>query len=150
MRLPAFVLIVAMMVLLLPFARSQDKVASPRATEESARKIAELRKQRIEILKGMAEASQQLVKNNRLEIEQALKSQITLLQAELNVAENASDRIALCKKTIETLNQYEEIAKARKANARGTELSVLEARAARLEVEILMEQASPGATAGSK
>ncbi|WP_161967349.1 hypothetical protein [Fimbriiglobus ruber] len=71
-----------------------------------------------------------------------LAARMSLLKAELDAAEKESDRIALYKKTLDALKKYEEVATARKAAARGTELSTLKVKARRLEIEISLEQAN--------
>ena len=111
------------------------------AAEASAKKVKELRKERIAVLKDVVEVSTKLAQNARIEIADALDDRMTLLQAELDAAEKESERIALYMKALDSLKVYAELAKARFEAGRGTELAVLKVKAKRLEIEIQLEQA---------
>lgn len=152
MRTPALILAVMAATPLVASAGPQDKAnSSPKEQiAESTRKVKELQKERIAALKAAADTSLKLAQRARLEISEATEDGMALLKAELEVAEKESDRIALYKQALDLLKGYEEIAKARQAAARGTELAVLKVKARRLEVEILLEQAKIKEAKGSK
>ena len=69
-----------------------------------------------------------------------MEARLLLLQAQLDMAEKAADRIALYKKAIGTLQDLEKIAVAHVKGGTETEASVLQAKARRLEVEIQLER----------
>jgi RNA polymerase sigma factor (sigma-70 family) len=121
----------------------QDKAnPPPEAPDEgSAKKIKDLQKERVTILKDVVEQSAKLYQNARIEYAEVLEAQLLLLRAELDLAEKESERIALYQKTIDVLKQHEALAKARHESGRGTAVPGLRIKARRLEVEILLEQA---------
>ncbi|MBN9119998.1 MAG: hypothetical protein J0I06_12685 [Planctomycetes bacterium] len=143
MRTPALILAVAMAVLLTGRASSQDKANPPlkERTEESVKKVKELQKERIATLRKASEVSLKLAQAARLEVWDAVEDRMSLLNAELEVAEKGSDRITLYTKAVDDLKAYEELAKARFEAGRGTELAVHKAKAKRLGVEIQLERA---------
>jgi hypothetical protein len=73
-----------------------------------------------------------------------IEARMTLLQAELDVAEKEADRITLYKMALLQLTQYYEMAKSVVRAGRGTELDVLRVEATRLEIEIALERLAPG------
>jgi septal ring factor EnvC (AmiA/AmiB activator) len=142
MKLPALFLIVVAATLCLSSASPQEQASqTKKEIEASTKKIAEIRAERIAVLKQVVDASFRLAKSSRVEISDTLEARTNLLQAELDVAEKPSDRVALYKQAWESLKEYEELAIVIKANARGTELSVLKIKARRLEIEMFLEQA---------
>jgi membrane fusion protein (multidrug efflux system) len=66
---------------------------------------------------------------------------VLLSEAELDAAEKEADRVAALKSLVEVLQELEETAKARKANAEGSEAPVLKIKARRLEAEVRLERA---------
>jgi outer membrane protein TolC len=69
-----------------------------------------------------------------------LEASILLFKAELETAEKGSDRISLYKKIVDSLNQYEELAKVQLGVGKVTTGDVLKIKARRLEFEIQLEQ----------
>lgn len=110
-------------------------------TKSSAAKVDELRKERIAVLRDVADGSLKLAQSGRAEVREALEDQIALLTAELDAAEQESERSAIRKQVLDTLTMLEELAQARFTAARGTKLEVLRVRARRLEIELQSEQA---------
>lgn len=108
------------------------------AVEASAKRIKALQEERITTLNDVFRFTLALAKAGKGEFREALDARMTLLEAELAVAEKETDRVALYKKTLESLKELEQLAQARKAAAQGTELDVLKAKAKRLEVEIAL------------
>jgi outer membrane protein TolC len=125
---------------LMTAARAEDKPAKER-TEESTKKIKELQKERIATLKELADATMKLAQGGRAELSDALEARMTLLKAELEVAEKESDRIALLKKALESLEEYLQVAKARHDAGRGTVVPGLKIKAQYQEIQIQLEQA---------
>jgi hypothetical protein len=152
MRTPALILAAAAVTLLMAPASPQDKVNPPpkERVEESARKVRELRKERIAILKELVDTSLKLALAARVEVWEAMEDRMTLLKAELEAAEKESDRITLYTKAIDSLKQYEQVARARLESGRGTATAVLRIKATRLEVEIQSEQAKAREAKGGK
>ncbi|MDB5388078.1 MAG: hypothetical protein JWM11_3724 [Planctomycetaceae bacterium] len=142
MKVPTLILIGIAATVLLASASSQDKVNSPRqAIEESTKKIGQFQTERIAILKNVVDISFKLAENSRIELSELLEARMSLLSAELESAKDESGRITLYKQALDTLKQYEELAKKQLEFSRGTELRLLQVKARRLEVEILLEQA---------
>ncbi len=77
-----------------------------------------------------------LYRKAKLDQEPVLRLTITLLNAELDLAPDRAGRIALREQTIKQFQAIEELAVARVEGARGPKLEILEAKAARLQVEI--------------
>jgi hypothetical protein len=142
MRTPALILAVAATILLTGHASPQDKVNPPKErAEDPVKKVHELQKERIATLQDVVTLGTKLAQNGRLELGEVMEDRMTLLKAELEVAEKESDRITLYTKAIDSLKEYEKLAKARVEAARGTELAVLKIKARRLELEIQLERA---------
>jgi len=143
MRMPALILIVMAATLPMAPASSQDKGNPPRKdqTDESAKKVKELQKERIATLKQLVDQLTTQYRNNRVSFEEVLEATLLVLKAELDAAEKEADRITVYKNTVDVLKQYEETAKARFESARGSAHSVLKVRARRLGAEIDLERA---------
>jgi hypothetical protein len=109
--------------------------------EESAKKVKDLQKGRIDTLKELVDHAAFHFKSARASHDEVLEVQMMLLQAELDVTEKVSDRIALYKKAIKALKEYEEVADARVRAGQGTAAAALKIKVRRLEVEISLEQA---------
>jgi outer membrane protein TolC len=143
MRIPSLILAAVAATLLTGPASSQEKADQPGKdkAEGSTKKVKELQKERIATLKMVVEISEKLAKSARIEIGDLLEAKMSLLKAELDAAEKESDRIALYKTAIDSLKEYEALAKAQFEAGRATELYVHRAKATRLEVEIALEKA---------
>jgi outer membrane protein TolC len=139
MRMPAPILTVLAVTLLMSSASSQEKPKERR--EESAKKVRELQKERIETLKELVDHAATSYKSGVASYEELLEASMMLLKAELDVAEKDSDRITLYKKGVDALKEYEDFAKMMKSVGKGTGAAVLKIKAMRLEVEIALEQA---------
>jgi outer membrane protein TolC len=111
-------------------------------TEASVKKIKELQKERLATLQDYVDVVTKLVRSGRESCEEALEARRLLLQAELNATENKDDRIALYRKAIETLKQYEELANDQIKAGGVTSATVLKIQAGRLELEAAMLQAT--------
>lgn len=109
--------------------------------EGSAKKIAELNKERITTLTNAAEVSTKLAQIARVEASEAMEDQMALLKAEAEAAETESERLVLYTDAVKSLKELEELAQAQKQAARATELPRLRIKAKRLEIEILLERA---------
>src|SRR5579872_6016161 len=138
MRMPTPILTVLAVSLLMSSASSQEKPNERR--EESAKKVRELQKERIETLKELVNHAATSYKNGVASYEEVLEARMMLLKAELDVAEKDSDRITLYKKGVDALKEYEDVANAKRRAGQGTAAAVLKIKAMRLEVEIALEQ----------
>ncbi|OWK35808.1 hypothetical protein [Fimbriiglobus ruber] len=143
MTIPTLILTIITATLTTAPVSPQDKSAPPRKdqVEESAKKIKELQKKRIEILKNATEASLKLLKANRLDVADALDSRTTLLRAELEATANEAERITLIQNGIDWMKALGDWAGSLTGPSRVTELDVLKIRAKHIELEIFLERA---------
>ena len=143
MRMPALILTVMAATLLIAPASPQGRVNPPRKdkTEESAKKVKELQKERIATLKQMVDVISQLQGRGIVSPEEAYEARLLVLNAELDAAEKESDRITLYKNIVDELKKFENLAEARVKHAQGTTASALKVKARRLEAEINLERA---------
>jgi outer membrane protein TolC len=132
MTMIALVLVAA----LAPTAIAEDKPS----IEESAKKIKDLRKERIAVLKELVDHCEDRYKSGMASSEELLEATVLLFRAELETAEKGADRVSLFRKMIDTMNQFEQVAKAQQAAGKVTAGDVLKIKARRLELEILLEQ----------
>src|SRR5262249_23031040 len=109
MRMPALILTVVAATLLTAPASAQDRVNLPRKEQiqKSAKKVKELQKERIATLKAMADINTRLFQSGRAPFEAALEARVLLFEAELDAAEQESDRITLYKNLVDVLKEYE-------------------------------------------
>jgi hypothetical protein len=121
-------------------AGAQD-VPPRQELDASSKRVKELQQERIATLKTVVEMGMKLTTVGHFEIRDVSEARMTLLKAELDAAEKESDRIALYKEALDSLKQYEALAKAAKEAAKATELDKLAIKSRRLEVEIWLEQA---------
>lgn len=134
---PVLIVAVALLAALDTLKQSPAEVV-----EASARKIKELQKERIAILKEAAEGSFQLAKRGRsVSIREASEVRMTLLKAELAAAEKESDRITIYKEALAAMKLYVEVANAAFAAARANNVDRLMIKAHCLEIEMGLEQA---------
>jgi outer membrane protein TolC len=141
--MPALILTVMAAALLMSPASPQAKVNLSRKdqTEESAKKIKELQKERIATLKEMADAITRLFQSGHGSFDAVLEARLLLLKAELDAAEKEADRITLYKNFVDESRKIENLAEAKVKAGRGTQASVLKVKAMRLEAEINLERA---------
>jgi hypothetical protein len=142
MRKPALILAVTAATLLMAPASAQDKVNPPSKdkTEESAKKIKELQKERIATLKEMVDAISRMREQQLASYQDVAETKLLLLNAELEVAEKGSSRIALYESIVDVLKEGEKFA----YDARNTGSNTaryLKVKARRLEAEINLERA---------
>jgi len=143
MRKSVSMLAVIAATLMVSSAPAQERAtpANIARTEESAKKVKELRKERIAVLKKLTDQLTILFKNATVPYDEVLESMQSLSEAELEIAETDKERVELYKKLIDALKQREAVAEAQWKAARATETSVLKWRAKRLVAEIHLEQA---------
>jgi outer membrane protein TolC len=143
MRMRAIILTVVAATLLVAPASPQGEAKLPRKaqTEESAKKVKELQKERISTLKEMADVISQLYQHGTGSFEEAYEARLMVLNAELDAADKESDRITLYKNFVDVSKKFENLAEARMKTGRGTQASVLKVKARRLEAEINLERA---------
>jgi hypothetical protein len=141
--MPALILTVMAATLLMAPASPQARVNLSRKdqTEESAKKVKELQKERIATLKEMVDQTTNLFQNARVSFEEVCEARLLVLKAELDAAEKQSDRITLYKKIVDVLKEYEQSANAQREFARRTPADILKVKARRLEAEINLERA---------
>ena len=143
MRMSALILTVVAAALLTTPASPQDKVNLSRKEQiqKSAKKVKDLRKERLAVLQELTAQLDRLYRNARVSVDELLEAMLQLSQAELEAAETEVQRIAVSKNLVDVLKQYERMAEARLKSGRGTMAALLKVRAKRLEAEIHLEQA---------
>jgi outer membrane protein TolC len=144
MRIPTLLLIAVVVTPLMAPAGPQEKADPPpkKKAEDPAKKIKELQKERIDTLKELVDSTTELFKTARgaVKYEDVLEAHLLLLKAQLEAEEKESDRIALYRKTVDVLKNYEKFAQRQVAAGRTTQPAVLKIKARRLEVEIQLEK----------
>ena len=143
MRMPALILAVMAATLLMAPASPQDRVNLSRKerTEESAKKVKELQKERIATLKQVVDEDSRLEARGFVPFDEVIEARLLLLNAELDAAEKVSDRVTLYKNIVDELKKFETFAERRVKLAQVATVSVLKAKARRLEAEIHLERA---------
>jgi len=141
--MPALILAVMAATLLGPPIRPQEGAtpASKDQTNESIKKVKELRKERIAVLRERTDAFEAEFKNARATIHEMLQARQQLIEAELETATTEAERVDLYKNLVVMLKVYESIADDRHKAGRGTKSGVLKVKAMRLEAELHLEQA---------
>jgi membrane fusion protein (multidrug efflux system) len=130
-------------------ANPQD-VSRKQQDKEPTKKVKELQKERVAVLKELTEQLLRLYQSARVDVDEVVEARVRLFQAEAEAADKQSDRLALYRKLVDELTQYETIAQGRVNAARGSTTSVLKIKARRLEAEIHLEQAKGQKSPGDK
>src|SRR5436305_3092269 len=118
MKMPAllvtvFVTMTAAALLVAPAIPQDAAVASRKVQQdESARKVKELRKERLAVLRDMAEVMDAMYRKSRVDADRVYDAKQLLLTAEVDLAENDSDRVKLYEKFVGAMKEYEELAAA--------------------------------------
>jgi len=152
MKLSALTPTVVVVSLLMASAHSQDSVnlSSKQPAEEFAKRIKELQKERIATLKEMVDSITSLGTRGLASPEEVREARLQLLDAELDAAENESDRVKVYEKIVGVLKEYEHLAAEMAKATNGSPTAVLRIKARRLEAEIHLEQAKAQLAAESK
>jgi hypothetical protein len=123
-------------------AGPKDKGNPPRKEPgESAKKVKDLRTERVATLKELVALYVKLYQSGRGSHSEVLEAQMLLLRAELDAAETEAERVTLYQKAVDAMKTFEGLARAQREAGLGTQAAVLRLRASRLEVEIQLEQA---------
>ena len=109
--------------------------------EDSARKIKELRKERIAALEQVADAMMEMHINGQGSLSEVVGARLLLVQAKVEAAETDAERIKLLEKAVEVTREFEAITKAQREQGDGNLADNLKMKARRLEAEITLEQA---------
>ncbi len=139
----ASILAVIAATLLVSFAPSQDKAApaSKNPTDESAKKVKDLRTERVVTLEKMVDELMAQFRQKRVQYDDVLDGQRLLIEAKLDAAETDEARFGLHERLVDVLKQRETNAEGLAKAGRELPSNVLKARARRLEAEIHLEQA---------
>jgi hypothetical protein len=141
MKMTALIAMVMATALMVSTASPQEAgVAGGNKQEASAKRIKELQKERIATLEGMMDGATRLAKRGSHSIEEACDAWLLLVRAQVDAAEADSDRIKFYETYVAAMQQFEEMARAQLEAARGTKVTVLRAKANRLEAEIAIER----------
>lgn len=95
-----------------------------------------LQLERREVLKTRVEVYEKLVEIARSSPEELAAARNDLFDAELELATNANQRVAVLQQKLDNAKLLEELARQRKESARASEADVLLAKANRLGIEI--------------
>jgi hypothetical protein len=125
----------------LPPVKAQREEPARAGREEPAKTVKELQKERIATLEAATDVITERYKNQRAPREEVSETRLLLLEAQLDAAEKASERITLLKKIVDVFKEDEQWADARFQGARTTTYPVLKFRARRLKAEIDLERA---------
>jgi hypothetical protein len=141
--MPVLILTLMAATLQMVPARAQDgnNLSRKEQMDESAKKIKALQQERIATLQQVVEQLTVMYQSGRVEFDEVVDAQLTLLEAELATAEKVTDRVTLYKNMVDLLKKDEALADARVQSARGTQPAALKIKARRLEAEIHLEQA---------
>ena len=152
MRKLAMILAVMAVTLLVAPASAQDKVnsSSKDKTEESAKKIKELQRERIATLKEMVDAISTMREQQLASYQDVAETKLLLLNAELEATEKGSSRITLYKSIVDVLKEGEKFAEDAVRTAGGPQVRILQVKARRLEAEINLERAKAKEAQGAK
>ncbi|HEY4261146.1 MAG TPA: hypothetical protein VGM98_13360 [Schlesneria sp.] len=140
MKTTALIVMVMATALMVSAASPQEGGAAKNQQEESARKIKELQKERLEALSAAIASAGTLVQQGRALPEVVDECRHQLLQAQIEYAEDDAQRIQFYEGYIKALKKSEELAIARKESARASEMAVQKAKATRLGAEIALER----------
>jgi hypothetical protein len=142
MRKLAMILAVMASTVLMAPASPQDKVNPPRKdkTEESAKKIKDLQRERIATLKQLVDVNSKLREKRQVSYEDVVEARLLLLNAELDAAEKESSRITLYKRMVDVLKDGERFAENAVRIEGGPPVRILKVKARRLEAEINLER----------
>lgn len=121
--------------ILLAGAMSRFPVAAQNPNGAETR-LAELLKERRDVLKARVDTYEKLVQILRSTPEELLAARNDLLMAEYELASDAPTRVRILTQKLDNAKQLEALAQQRKQAARGNEAEVLWAQANRLAVEV--------------
>jgi hypothetical protein len=110
--------------------------ARPTLDKATLAEVRKLQEKRRDLLREALEGRQKLYQAARSEMRDVVETSRRLLKAELDLAETDAERIAAHEKQLEMAQALIEVAKARKAAARGTHADILDAEALSLELQI--------------
>jgi hypothetical protein len=127
-----------------PAAAQEPKPTAPGkvvADEGEPAKVKALLKERLEVLREMEKALKNSYESfGTVPLERVLQASRKVIQAELELAETAAERVALREKAVAIAKEIEKILKTRHDAGTVPIYEYLEAKAARLEAEIALER----------
>jgi len=139
----ASILAVITAVLLASATHSQERAAptSNDQTDDSVKKVKELREERIATLEKVVAQLADLFRTTRATYDDVLDAQRLLIEARLEATETGEERVRLYESLVAVLKARETYAEGQAKAAREIVPNVLKAMARRLEAEIHLEQA---------
>lgn len=142
MRMFAPILAVMAAALLVSNARPQERTApaSKDQADESVKKVKELQKERIAVLKKLVDHVNTSFHKALVGYDEVLEAMHQLSEAELEAAETDKERVEICKNLVDALKKRESLAEAGFKSGRVSGPVVLKATAKRLEAEIRLER----------
>jgi outer membrane protein TolC len=151
MRMSALFLILMATALPMAPARAQDKEnpSPPQQSEQVAKKINQLRQERITTLKEVVEQVSTMHNKGLASIDEVYEARLAVMQAELDAAAEESNRVALYKNIVDLLAEWEHSANEMRKTVRTEGTSYLKVKARRLHAEINWEQAKAKAAQAS-
>ncbi len=118
--------------------------AEPAAGEETAAALERLLSQRRDTLQELVDFVELQYREGHAQLDAVVRASESLIDAQLDLAVDKSERIALRERRVENMKRLEELAKASRDVARVNNAEVLSATATRLkaEIELLRESAT--------
>ncbi|HXD88024.1 MAG TPA: hypothetical protein VN641_16170 [Urbifossiella sp.] len=152
MRIPMPILVVMVAALLVSPASPHEGAASltMEQTDDSIKKVKELKKERIAVLREMSDLLAKLFVAGRVPYGELGEGRRLLTEAEVEAANTDAERVELYKKLVAALKQDESLAETRYKAGRDTHATILKARAHRLGAEIHLEQLKTKAAKAGK
>lgn len=114
------------------------------AAEANDNRIKNLRQEKLTALQAVAEMIGIFHRNGRAPYTDLVEARVAARHAELELCETDAERVAVLEKMLTEAREFEQFHRAQKEAAQGTEVEVLKAKAARLDVEVALERAKAG------
>ena len=117
-----------------PTLQAGDEARKPHA------EIRTLRQERLDVLRKIVELNTEAYRRGEQDIQAVANSQLTMLEAELQLAADQQTRIKVLESTLKLSESILEIAQARTRVGQGRQVDVLEAQALQLQVKATLLQ----------
>ncbi len=129
------------LVLALSFWSQRESAGQP-SEDEARDQIESLQRQRVEILQRLVDAKQVRYEQGIGTQEELLRASNDLLHAELDLAQEPAERIAIRRRQLELFQHLEAMMEARveTATAAHTDLLVIQAERIQVEIDFIKEQ----------
>lgn len=110
------------------------------AHEDSARKLRELHRERVETLQQLIQDLESQKSNRQVSRDEIMQTNLQLLRAQLDAAQSNNERMTLHQNIVDLMSEWEDMAEQVVKKAHVERSLYLKAKADRLKAEIDMEQ----------